>query len=796
MRALRILIGAVRGIRIARGNLAVAFTILTLAMTAGTVTFSVVDAVAFRRLPYADPEELVGISLPAERTGRFAPVTQNEFLLLQERAQAFTAIAASRPTQPVYFGDTNAAEPLATRAVTTNLFDVLGIRPVAGRLITTGDDRSSGPRVAVLSHELWLSRFDGRRDVIGSTVTFGTEPLHIVGVMPDDVWHPMELNPPAIYVPYVATPADRANTRLRAMSVVARLRADMSLQQAQADAARVVTGPIIVQPLKDVVVGTSRGWLLLLLAAVSLVLLIACVNVATLLLARATTRAREFAIRASLGESRVELIAGVLIESLLLSLAAGGIAIIASLWGVEAAKSVLPPGLVTRASTIAVDGRVIVMAIGIAAFCAAAFGAAPAWLTTRFNLFSVMGDGGGPIIGGRRIDRSLAGFLIAEVTVVCVLLVASTLVVRSFIEVLTTDLGFDRQNVATVPFMRGATATSDAALRIEGTTLRNELLAAAKTVPGVIDAAISVNGTVPLSGGSARYSLNIPGYGEALDDDMFETRIVTPEYFNVMGMQLITGRLLESGDHLGTPRVIVINEEAARRFFPGRNPVGQIVRFRTATTVVGVLRSVRFDGPEGEVRPEMYISAEQEHMPLSRLFGSVIVRTAGRPADIGHAVREAMRPVLGAEPGQVQLVDEFFVRLTAGRRFNATVMAVLGLIGVAIGIASVYATMQFIVTRRLREIGLRLALGASRQRIMRSVLGSAIRRVMAGVTLGLFASWMISSALQAVVFGVTPTEPGVYVQVTAALALFGLLAALLPALRAARLDPVETLRRE
>ena len=796
MRVQSILTNTVHGLRCARGTLALAFLILTLAMAAGTITFSIVDGVAFRPLPYDSPERLISIATPGPSEGTLVPITPSDFFALQDRAQALESIAASRPAPPLQLAHGDGSEALITRSVTPNLFAVLGVRAAVGRLFTTADAHPAGPQPVVLSHEIWTRRFAADAGVIGRTVAFGAQPLQVIGVLPEGVWHPMELNPPAAYLPYVATAADRANSRMRAMTVVARLGAGISLEQARADVVRVSTVPMVVQSLHDRVVGSARGWLLFLLAAVALVLVIACVNVATLLLARATTRAQEFAIRGSLGEPHRTLIGGLLLEGVVLALLSSGAAVVASLWGVEAAKAALPPGLLTRVSTIGIDGRVMAASVAVASLCAITFSAAPAWLATRFNLLSVMKAAGGPIVGGRRVDRSLALFLVTEVTVVCVLLVAAALVVRSFVEVTTTDLGFVRHDVATISYMRAATATTETARRIEGATLRNQVLATAKAVPGVIDAAIAVNGSVPLSGSSVRYSLVIPGFGEARGDEMFETRFVTPEYFNVIGMQLVSGRLFEPGDHAGAPPVMLINEAAARRFFANRDPVGMVVPFRGATTIVGVLRSVRFDGPEGEIRPEMYFPADQQHLAFPRDFGNVVLRTDGRPLETGTSVREAIRPVLGVEPGSVEVVDDFFRRMTAGRRFNATVMAALGLIGLAIGVAGVYGTMQFLVTRQFRDIGLRLALGATPGRILRSVLAVALRRVAAGVTLGLMASWAISSAFQSFVFGITPTEFSVYLQVAGAIALVGIFAALLPAVRAAGLDPVETLRRE
>ena len=790
-----ILTGALQGLRHARGTLLLAFAILTLAMTAAVVTFSVVDSVALRPLPYESPHHLVGVAMPGIRPGTVSGLSPADFFLLKDGAQAFVAIAASRPSTPIRLIGAGGSDPFTARRVTTNLFDVLGVKPVAGRLFEPNDERVGGPVAAVLSHELWTRRFGSDTSIFGRTIGFGTEQLQIVGVLPPGVWHPMELSPPDVYVPHVANEAERTNNRVRAMTVVARLKPGIEIDEARTDVSRVLTVPIVIQSLQDQVVGPSKRWLLLVLAAVAIVLMIACANVATLLLTRASTRAREFAIRASLGEERYTLGGSLLVESLAIAFAAGTAAIVLSVWGVAALTAALPPGLLTRVSTIAIDGRVTFAAIVSVIVCAVAFGTAPAWLAGRRDLMSLMNSAGGPIIGGRRVDRTLGAFLVAEVTVVCVLLVATTLVIRSFILITTADLGFDRRNVVTIEYQRDAIG-SDAERQMTSETLRTALLARTKSVRGVAAAAISVNASAPLAGASVRYSVIIPGVGETRDDDRMETRIVTPEYFSVMGMRLISGRLFGPEDQSGSQPVMLINEVAAQRFFRGRDPIGEIVMFRGPTTIVGVLRSVRFEGPEGDLRPEMYIPAAQERSRLPREMGSIVFRTGGRATEVGAAVREAIAPILGVEPDQPRLVDEHFRRLTAGRRFNATVMGVFGLIAMALGIIGVYGTVQFLVSQQFREFGLRLALGAPRPSVLRLVLGAALRRVMLGTAIGLMVAWAISGAFRSFVFGLSPTEPGVYAQVALFIAFFGLAAAAIPAARAARLDPAETLRRE
>jgi predicted permease len=785
---------AVSSLRAGGTTIWLAFIILTLTMAGGTVTFSVIDATALRPLPFAAPHRLVDLSQPGPMAGRTVPVSPQQYFTWAEQATAFESVGAARFIPPLQLAADGVTESLIAKAVTANLFDVLGVRPFMGRTFSPEHERPGGPPVVVLSHELWVRRFRADPAIVGRQLTFADGSREVLGVLPRAVWYPITAgDPPDVYVPYVATAADRFNSRGFSMSVVARLRQGLSLEQARADIQRLSAG--VVRTLDEQVLGPQRASLLLILAAIAVVLLVACLNVAILLLARIVTRQREFAIRESLGASRPHLALGVLLEALILSFTAATAAVVLSFWGVGIAKANLPSGL-SRVSTIAVDGRVLIVSALTAVCCAMVFGTAPAWRAGRADLVTGMKSAGAGTLGGGGRQRALAGFLVANVSFVYLLLVATTLVVTSFVLITTADLGFDRRQVAVLSYQR---TLSGAASQTRGAadTLRAELMQRVKTVPGITHAAIVVNGGTPLSGSHVKYGLTIPGFGEVRGDDALETRTVTPEYFEAMGMSLISGRFFQPSDRAGAPLVMLINDVAARRFFRGQDPVGKVVTFRGPTTIVGVLRGVRFEGPEVDVPPEMYTPADQEKPLQPNLaFGFLVVRSSSDIRRVASAARAAIRPAITGEPGEPQFVEDHFRRLTASRRFNAQLMFTFGLMAFVIGGIGVFGTMAFVVAQQVPAIGLRMTLGATPQAILASVLATALRRIVVGVALGFFAAWKLAGAATAFVFEIRPTEPLVFIAVAGFLTIVGVAAALVPALRAARVDPLVTIRQE
>jgi predicted permease len=372
--------------------------------------------------------------------------------------------------------------------------------------------------------------------------------------------------------------------------------------------------------------------------------------------------------------------------------------------------------------------------------------------------------------------------------------VASALLGASFIRITTADLGFDRDNVVAVPILASVKALPPADRQAAITTLINDALARVRQVPGVVAAGLEQNG-LPLSGTSVRYSIAIPGRGDTYPD-MLETRMITAGYVETMGLRLLEGRVFNQSDRAGAPRVALINDVAARQFFGGPHVLGRTFDLHGSTTIIGVLQGVRLNGPEQELRPEVYLSAEQWDGHDSDVFGDIVARVRREPAAMIPAIDAAIGPNLHPARFPARVIDDAFRKLTAARRFNAAVMAIYGAIAVLIGAIGIYGTMAFFVVQRVREIGVRMALGASPERVMRTVLRDASGCVLLGLAIGLAGARAVSSLFSALVFGVTPTSPSVYAGVAVLLMAVGLLAAFIPARRAARLDPLVALRQE
>jgi putative ABC transport system permease protein len=788
--------------------------ILTAGIAAATITFSVVDAVILRSLPYQDSERVVviGPHQPQIRTYSSA-----DFLAWRDRANAFTTLAATSVGPMAHVPSDSGVTYVRAWETSASLFDVLRVRPVAGRVFTAGDEVAGRHHVAVISYRVWQQNFGGDPGVVGRSLRLGDRrrPEHaassveIIGVMPQGFIYPLDIRP-HVWIPHVigvspSPPADGNYLR-----VIGRLSEGTTLSEAQVQVdginASVAAAqgrerredrrPVLVS-LYDTLVDDVKGWMLLVLWAVGLVMLVACVNVANLLLARSARRARDLAVRASLGATPGQLAAGLIAESLMLSLGAALLGIMLAWWGLDVAKAALPGGI-PRADDIAVDLRVLVVTLMSAIATGLFFGVVPAWQAARVQPGSLLSDGALTATSGRghslRLGRSgprsgqgRATLVVIEVALVSALLVVSTLFVASFVRVVRADLGFERSDLAAIGLegFRGST---------------RPVLEGLADTPGVLSVA-EIWGTPPLImaayGGTQAIqqvrAVDPPDTGLTVAATAYR---VSSEYFATAGIHVLRGRTFSDADTLAP--VVILDELATRVLFAdGRDPVGARVSLgssQPALTVVGVVRTVRTDGPERVSGTQLYLPKHAESGGTAQF----LVRTSGRAAIHGAAIRTSLARVLspGGPPPTIRSLEDAFRVITAGRRANAGLMFAFGLVVLLIGAAGVYAVMASVVAQQRRELGIRVALGATRGRIARGVLARAGAYLAAGLIAGLLAGRALSGLFASLLFAVQPTDLSIYASVAALLLTVGLVAAGLPASRAARADPIAALRSE
>jgi predicted permease len=800
--ALTVTRDAWRALRGSPSTAAFAVLILTVAIAAATVTFSVVDAVVLRSLPYQDSDRIV-------RVGRdFRDVhSPPEFVGYRERADALEAVAAyvGGPLVEVRPGDDFAYG--FSMATTAEFFDVLQVRPQLGRLFTASSEVSGEPTVAVISHELWQREFGGdpeamgqtlrlvrRRQVRGGGVSETVEIAPIIGVLPAHFTFRDQIHKRHVFVPLVVDPGARADSRF--LNVLGRLRDGVSVAEAQTQLMAIRSAVAtargnrlrdsqqpVVTPLLESLLGDYKGWMLLVLWTAGLLLVVACVNVANLMLLRSAERARALAVRASLGASRRHLAATLLVESLILSLTAAGLGVLLAFWGVDAAKAAIPPYTVFRAETIAVDLHVLTVSVITAIAAGIFFGVVPAWHAAQSQPASLIGSGTSRVTSGHRRWRT--GFLVGEVVLVGAMLVVSTMFVGSFVRVIRTDLGFVREGLVSVTLDE---FTGDTA----------PLLQVLRAIPGVVSVAEWTGPPPPLVQGGILSTIGLKAAEHASEpgEIMAMPYRISPNYFETAGIQLLRGRPFTESD-ADAPIAIIDELTAQALFFDGRDPVGAGVSLGVTSpvlTVVGVVRTVIRGGPEGSSGPLLY--RPKPSGPSRR--PQFLVRTSGAAAAALPTIERSLQQALpaGTTAPIVRSIEEEFDEITAGRRANATIMSLFGLVVLLIGAAGVYAVMASTVAQRQRELGIRAALGATRGRIMRAVLGHAAVYLTTGLAVGLAAGRALSTVFASMLFEVRPGDASIYAIVAALLLMAGLVAALRPALRAARVDPIITLRAE
>jgi putative ABC transport system permease protein len=807
-----------RGLWSSAGVTIAALTVLMLGIGASTAIFSVVDAVALRGLPFDEGTRLVSVSETNLPSGSASPVAPQNYADWRARQDVFEHLAAAS-FGPTLVPQEPPRDSLRSYAVTASLFDVLRVAPAYGRRILERDERPDAPRVVVLSDRVWRSRFGSNPAVIGQVVAFESGAYEIVGIMPPGFTYPVSrTGVPSVdvWIPFVWTPsrAIRGNSRTYSLSVVGRLRPDVTLELAnvrmtQIRDALAVEHPtwfndhgVLVRRLQDVIVpGQIRSWMVLLLGAVMFVLLIACLNVANLLLARATARVRELAVRAALGATRWDLARALLFESLMLAVIGTVGGVLLALWGVEILRTNLP-GNVPRLATASVDLRVLAMAAGAALASGIVFGTLPAVRLSRPDILGLLRQGGRSDGMGGASQPIRTAFVVVQIALSVVLLSGAGLFVTSFVRVATRDLGFDPTRVSSI-WVGGALMSSDL-FKPPTTPAAGAKLVAARAqlftivdriraIPGVTAVSPLIGG-LPLSGNSVTLTVQHADRQSPAFTGDAEPFVhgVGPEYLDVMQGRLLRGRWIRPDDTDGAQPIVVLSDEAVRRYFGERDPIGaRLLLDGVERTIVGVAQSMRLRGPELPPYAEAFVP----YLQTTQENAEIVLRAAAGASVMLPAVQAAVReaaPQLTVD--QPSSLERRLAELMAQRRFNMIVLAVFGALAVAIAAAAVYGLMAFLVTQRTREIGVRVALGAVPRGIVGLVLRRAAALIVAGLTIGLAGAAAIEPSIRSFLFDARPHDLALYAGVAAILLAVGLFAALGPARRAARVDPLVALR--
>jgi predicted permease len=785
-----------------------ALVTLALGIAADTAIFGVVDAVLLRPLAYADPGRLVVVLHDGSH-----PVAPANFLDWRRESRSFARMGAAEMWGPSLTGDGD-AEKLSGLHVTGDVFPLLGVPALLGRSIRPGDDQPGADRAVVLSYDLWQRRFAGDRAVVGRTLRLDGEPYTVVGVMPQGFkFAPFWATHTELWAPFSLAPRV-ANREGQSLRVFARLAPGVSLAAARADVGTVTARlerefpgtnrNVEVVPLAEKVVGDVRPMLLVLMGAVTFVLLIACANVAHLLLARGTERARELAVRTALGATRATVIRQLLAESLALALGGGALGFALGAFGIRALVALAPADL-PRLDAVHVDARVLLAAVVVSLVTGVACGIVPALRGAADGVSGALRDGSRGSTDGARRSRARRLLVASEFALAVVLLAGAGLMIRSVAATQAIDPGFDARGVLTAVVSVTGTADADPARRA---TFFTELVSRAAAIPGV-RAASAIN-HVPLIGD--QWGMHVVAQDRPLapgDEAPTATyRVVLPDYFRTMGIAMRAGRDLTPNDRAGAPDVIVINEALAKRLWPGESALGKQVTLDgpedhpPTRTVVGVVENaVQHDwtaGPE----PETYVPYLQSPNYLESPSGaftamSLVVRADRDPATLTPALRAAVRGVNANAPlSQVETMAQAVDEATARPRFVLLLLGAFAAVAMLLAAVGLYGVTAYAASRRTREIGLRVALGAAKGDVLRLVAGEALMLVAVGVALGTTGALALARLMGGLLFNVSAHDPLTFVMVPAVLGGVALLAAWVPSRRAARVDPLEALRGE
>ncbi|HXN99722.1 MAG TPA: ABC transporter permease [Candidatus Acidoferrales bacterium] len=800
---------SMRRLRKSPGFASLVILILALGIGANTAIFTVVDAVLLKPLSYPQPDRIVAASLSVkENPALRSSYGTADFLAAQARQTSFAAFAAfSQPGDSITY--TGGSEPLQIHGTmaTADFFSVLGINPMLGRTFAPGEDRPGRDRVVVLSHSFWQQHFGADPRAIGRAITLNGASDTIIGVMPanfhfgprdnDDLWPVLQLAPREVRYPYWLSPIGRLEpgiSEAQAAADLTMIAGDLQRQIPNSD-----YSAAYLQPLKSQLVGDVRTALLFLLGAVTLVLLIATVNVASLEIVQATSREREMAIRSALGASRRRIARQVLAESVMLAVLGGVLGLLLAYKGVDLLLAMIPTGI-PRLKEVTVNGSVLAFTATVSLFSGLLFGIAPLLHGYGERLYETLRAGTHNLTDHRGRHGLRNGLVVIEVSLSIVLLVGAVLMLRSFERLSSTSPGFDPQSLVT------ATVSLPEAAYVKETQINSfydQLLDRLQNSAGLDSAAVSMS--LPPNLLAITNPFHVPGEplvpGQSLPLAVETT--VSSGYFRTLGIPLLRGRVFSDSDRNRTDEILIVNDALARRYFPGKDPVGQ--RIQTGDpdpkapweTIVGVVGDVKYSGLDATLQPTLYKPYFEAGWTSWSREMFIVIRTNADPKAVASTLRSAVQSLDGNLPvSDVHTMNDLLSKSVAQPRFRTLLLGIFAAVALLLAVVGIFGVMSYLVGRRTQEIGVRMALGATRGKVLRMILGEGLRVVLVGVALGLIEALLLGRLVKSLLFGIQPADPLTFLGSAILLTIVALAACYLPARRAMSVDPMVALRHE